>query len=132
MSNIPAKYQPSKNTGYAYLASIGLTEWYIIGWGEADAKTVRFGTAGRNVLYLPLYYADGVQTPVNYPFLLDDNDNIRFFEPDTGNYLAMTTGCGFWHTLKASSFETPSRHLLKYNNDNQSKRIKFEKFNLSL
>jgi hypothetical protein len=87
---IPVKYQPSKSTGYAYLASIGLTEWNIIGWGETDAKTVRFGTIGRNILYLPLYYANNIQTPVNYPFLMDDNDGIRFFEPDTGNYQQCT------------------------------------------
>jgi hypothetical protein len=87
---VPVKYQPTKSTGYAYLASIERIEWSVIGWGEADAKTVRFGTAGRNVLYLPLYYADGVQTPVNYPFLFDDNDNIRFFEPDTNNYRQCT------------------------------------------
>jgi hypothetical protein len=84
---IPVRYPPSKNTGYAYLASTGTNGWNITGWGETDAETVRFGSAGRNILYLPLYYADGIQTLVNYPFLLDNNDSIRFFEPDTSNYL---------------------------------------------
>jgi hypothetical protein len=87
---IPVKYQPSKNTGYAYLASRGTDTWHIIGWGETDAETVNFGTAGKNILYLPLYYAYNIQTPVHYPFFCDSNNRIHILEPDTGNYQQFT------------------------------------------
>lgn len=89
---IPAKDPPTKNTGYAYLATKGLEAWNIIGWGETDtgAHTINFGAAGRNIMYLPLYYANSVQTPAHYPFIVDSNDSIRIFEPDTGSYRQIT------------------------------------------
>jgi hypothetical protein len=87
---IPVKYQSSTGTNYIYLASRGTKEWHIIGWGETDSKTVNFGTVGRNIMYLPLYYENYVQTPAHYPFTVNENDSIRFFEPDTGNYRQFT------------------------------------------
>jgi hypothetical protein len=83
---IPVKYLPSENTGYAYLAAKGSDSWHIAGWGETDTETVNFGLTGRNIMYLPLYCENGVQTPVHYPFTVNENDSIRFFEPDTNNY----------------------------------------------
>ncbi|MDR1170136.1 MAG: hypothetical protein LBK97_04800, partial [Prevotellaceae bacterium] len=83
---IPLKYKPSKNTGYAYLASRGLDTWNIVGWGETDTETVNFGITGKNIMYLPLYYADNIQTPAHYPFWVNGNGSIRIFEPDTCNY----------------------------------------------
>jgi hypothetical protein len=87
---IPVKYQPSGDTKYAWLASRGNKGWNIIGWGETDSKTVNFGAAGRNIMYLPLYYENGVQTPVHYPFTVHYNNRIQIFEPDTGNYRQLT------------------------------------------
>jgi hypothetical protein len=83
---IPVKYQPSKNTGYAYLATKGIDTWNIAGWGETDTKTVDFGMIGKNIMYLPLYCENGVQKPAHYLFRVDDNDSIHIFEPDTGKY----------------------------------------------
>jgi hypothetical protein len=89
---IPVKYQTSKNTGYVYLATKGKTTWNIIGWGETetDTETIDFGITGKNILYLPLYYADNIHTPAHYPFRVDVNDSIHIFEPDTSNYLQFT------------------------------------------
>jgi hypothetical protein len=87
---IPVKYQPFRHTGYVWLASKGVYGWHTVGWGESDTKTVNFGMTGKNILYLPLYYADNVQTPANYPFTVDSNDSVHFFKPDTGNYLQLT------------------------------------------
>jgi hypothetical protein len=87
---IPVKYRPFRNTGYAYLASRGTDIWHIIGWGDTDTETVNFGTVGKNILYLPLYYADNIQTPVHYPFFVDGNNSIHILEPDTGNYRQFT------------------------------------------
>jgi hypothetical protein len=82
---IPIKYQPSKNTGYAYLAAKGINAWNIVGWGETNAKIINFGTIGRNILYLPLYYANGLRTLANYPFVINDDYNVRFFDPDSAS-----------------------------------------------
>jgi hypothetical protein len=83
---IPVKYPPATNTGYAYLAAIGEQTWNITGWGKADSATICYGTIGVNVLHLPLWYANDEQTPANYPFLIDSEGDIKIFEPDTGNY----------------------------------------------
>jgi hypothetical protein len=83
---IPVKYQPSKNTGYAYLATRGLDNWNIVGWGKTDTKTIDFGLTGKNITYLPLYCADNILTPAHYPFWLGGDDSIHIFEPDTDNY----------------------------------------------
>jgi hypothetical protein len=83
---IPVKYSSSKNTGYAYLASRGKNTWNIVGWGETDTKTINFGMTGKNIVYLPLYCENGVQSPAHYPFRVYDNDSIHIFEPDTSNY----------------------------------------------
>ncbi|MDR2286915.1 MAG: discoidin domain-containing protein [Prevotellaceae bacterium] len=87
---IPVKYQPSKNTGYAYLACRGKKTWEIVGWGETDTKTINFGMTGKNIMYLPLYCENGVQKPAHYPFQVGDNDSIHIFEPDTSNYRQFT------------------------------------------
>ncbi|MDR0698836.1 MAG: discoidin domain-containing protein [Tannerella sp.] len=82
---IPVKYPPDNNTGYAWLSIVGDKTWNITGWGTTDAKTIRFGTVGRNILYLPLFYRNGTQTVASYPFMVDNDDSIRIFEPDTAN-----------------------------------------------
>jgi hypothetical protein len=92
---IPVKYPSADSTGYVYLAAIGENAWNITGWGETDNKTVRFEDVGKNILHLPVYYANGLQTPANYPFLMDEEGNLRIFEPDTGNYRQMTVSATF-------------------------------------
>jgi hypothetical protein len=87
---IPVRYPPADDTGYAWLASIGENKWNITGWGKTDAEIIRFGAIGRNILYLPLYYANGTQMAANYPFLVNDDDSIRIFEPDTENLLRLS------------------------------------------
>jgi hypothetical protein len=87
---IPVKYRPTKNTGYAWLATKGSHTWHVIGWGETDTESINFGIIGKNILYMPLYYADNIQTPVHYPFFVDTNDSIHILEADTGNYLQIT------------------------------------------
>jgi hypothetical protein len=83
---IPVKYPPEDNIGYAWLSIAGDNTWNITGWGKTDGKTIRFGVVGRNIPYLPVFYKNGTQTVANYPFLVDDDDDsIRIFESDTAN-----------------------------------------------
>jgi hypothetical protein len=39
---VPVKYQPSTDTGYAWLAAIGENTWNIVGWGKSDSQTIDF------------------------------------------------------------------------------------------
>jgi hypothetical protein len=83
---IPVKYLPSKTTGYAYLAVVGDNTWNITGWGKNDSKSMNFGTIGREILHLPMYYENNTLIPANYPFMIYKNDSIRIFEPDENDY----------------------------------------------
>ncbi|MDR0348097.1 MAG: transglutaminase-like domain-containing protein, partial [Tannerella sp.] len=82
---IPVKYPSTHHNGYIWLATTGVNEWNITGWGETDTKTIRFGSIGREILHLPVYYENGLQTPANYPFWVDDKNHVQIFEPDTAH-----------------------------------------------
>jgi hypothetical protein len=83
---ISACFPEAVHTGYAYLATLinndGL-RWNPIAWGKVEGQTIRYEFVGKNVLYLPVYYANGRQTPASWPFYLDNEGNIQFFKPDT-------------------------------------------------
>jgi hypothetical protein len=83
---IPLGRLPAKNTGYAWLAAAGDNAWNIVGWGKTVSGTVHFGAVGRNILYLPVYYENGMQIPANYPFTVNSKDSVRIFKPDTNTY----------------------------------------------
>ncbi|MDR3245207.1 MAG: discoidin domain-containing protein [Prevotellaceae bacterium] len=86
---IPVRFPSASSTKYVYLASMGMVRWNMIGWGETDNKTMRFSASTKSVLYMPCYYLDNVMTPANYPFVLNKEREIRYFEPDT------TQSCSF-------------------------------------
>jgi hypothetical protein len=80
---IPVRFPSGNNTGYAYLALMGEQEWGMVTWGQVEDQHIRYGTVGVDVLYLPVSYVNWVQTPANYPFWLNGDGSVRFFEPDT-------------------------------------------------
>jgi hypothetical protein len=67
------------------LAAWGIGQWNFIGWGQVDQQKIRY-SVNKNVLYMPTFYSNKTQTPVNYPFMLNEAGEIRFFEPDTNRY----------------------------------------------
>jgi hypothetical protein len=83
---IPVKYPSANDSGYAWLAIVGENKWNITGWGKIDANTINFGTVGRNIMYLPMYYKEGMQMTTSYPFIVNDDDSVRIFEPDTVDF----------------------------------------------
>jgi hypothetical protein len=87
---VPLQYRSVNGAGYAYLASTGEDRWHIVGWGRIDSDTVRFGAVGRHLLYLPVYYSNGVQTAAGYPFLVNNDNSIRIFKSDTLHRLQFT------------------------------------------
>jgi len=80
---IPALFPSPKPTGYAYLASSFDYNWTSVAWGKKSQNDIRFTSIGKNVLYLPVYFYDNIQTPANYPFWLDDDGHCRFFQPSS-------------------------------------------------
>jgi hypothetical protein len=80
---IPIRFPSGSNIIYAYLALMGEQQWDIVTWGQVEYQHIRYGTVGVDILYLPVSYVNEVQTPVNYPFWLNMDGSIRFFEPDT-------------------------------------------------
>ncbi|MDR1897245.1 MAG: hypothetical protein LBR10_10700 [Prevotellaceae bacterium] len=82
---VPTTNKPANDSKYAFLAVIGENEWNITGWGKIYDDSIDFGTIGRNILYLPVYYVQNTSTAANYPFIIRDDDNLHFFESDTAN-----------------------------------------------
>jgi hypothetical protein len=78
---IPAGYQPKIQTGYAYLTLLYDAEWHIVGYGSVDGDSIRYPSVGKNVIYLPVYYANGQQSPAGAPFYINNDGEIHSFEP---------------------------------------------------
>jgi hypothetical protein len=79
--SIPATYRPDIRTGYAYLALLYGFGWHIVGYGSDDGDSIRYPSAGKNIIYLPVYYTDGRQSPAGAPFIIDRDGKVHSFEP---------------------------------------------------
>jgi len=100
---IPVSNLPD-GVNVVYLASMdGLQQWTPVDYGMVNQNKVRFFGTGKNVLYLPVYYEGETQIPANYPFLLNENGNIIFFEPDINTM----------HQLTVSSISATRRNKYK-------------------
>ena len=62
---IPKDY--SKEKGLIYLAILQDMEWHPIAWGIVTPQNLVF-LSMLSELYLPMYYHNGVQTPIDHPF----------------------------------------------------------------
>jgi hypothetical protein len=72
---------------YVYLAMLNSdVEWKITGREKLDGTTVLFSGIRSNIIYLPVYYQNGMLTPAGNPFRLDTVGKPRFFEPDATQY----------------------------------------------
>jgi hypothetical protein len=88
---IPVKYQPEIQSGYAYLASWHDLEWHPVAFGETDGKTICYAAVGKNRLYLPVHYTNDVQTPAGDPFWLDHDGNINYYSSGSPDSLFTLT-----------------------------------------
>jgi hypothetical protein len=80
---LPVIHPLPTHNGYAFLATRHAKEWYPVAWGETDGKTMRFANVGKGVTYLPVWYADGVQTPAGNMFWLDSNGKAISIDSNT-------------------------------------------------
>jgi hypothetical protein len=76
---------PPESDDYVYLAMYYNDAWYPVDWADCQAKSAVFTHVGNeNIIYLPVYFANGRQIPAGDPFLLDTAGMTVFSaEPDT-------------------------------------------------
>jgi len=79
---IPILNSYQNNTGYAYLSINRENEWHPIGWGRTTSDSIEFLSVKKNILYMSVYFNNGVQSPASYPFMLTDSGSLLHFEPD--------------------------------------------------
>ena len=84
---IPVKYHPEIPPGSVFLALFYDFEWRLTGHGEADPDSLRFQHAGKDILYLPIYYTNGNQTPAGDPFYIDTDGKTHILSPDSPDSL---------------------------------------------
>jgi len=92
---LPVLY-PSPNPSdqeYVYISIRGSSDWNITAWGQINNQKLVFRALGKNVLYLPVYYADNIKTVAHYPVFINNDGTVRIFKPDIGN---LTTGKLTW------------------------------------
>jgi hypothetical protein len=80
--DIAVHFKPDRPVEYAYLATIGETEWNLVGWGSVNDESIKFRAVGKKMLYLPVFYIDGEQSPSAYPFILNNDRSIHYLEPN--------------------------------------------------
>ena len=83
--NVPLRYQPAVPTGYVFLAYEDRQQWLAIAWAAETGQTAGFSSMKRNMLYLPVYYANHIQTVAGDAFWLDNDGNTIRFPSDFQN-----------------------------------------------
>lgn len=88
---IPVKHHLETSAGSVFLTLFYNFEWRLTGHGEADPDSLRFHHTGKNILYLPVYYTNGNQTPAGDPFYIDNDGKVRILSPDSPDSLLSFT-----------------------------------------
>lgn len=70
-----------ENTYYCYLSVFGYQQWHPVQWGEIEKNKVTFNAMGKDIVYLPVYYADGWIQQAASPFLLKEDGSVDVLEP---------------------------------------------------
>ncbi len=100
LKNIP------KNTKYIYAGVFNDAGWTVIDYTEIiDGKYAIFNNLGRDVLYLPLYYTNGKETPASLPFTISKKGNIEYIEPQKETYKVKLTRKYYMHKRKINWLE---------------------------
>lgn len=78
-SDIKLTLERSKpeNTYYAYLCVQNRKEWIPVQYGKIKGNTVAFREMGKDIVYLPIYYKDGIGIPAGEPFYLNKDGKVE-------------------------------------------------------
>lgn len=70
---------------YCYLCVFDHKGWIPVQWGEIEASSrVTFQKMGKDIIYLPAFYQNGIITPAADPFLLDNDGKCTAFSVSGG------------------------------------------------
>lgn len=71
------------NARYVYLAVFGYQRWHPVQWAKIEKDgTATFKNMGKDIVYLPVYFKDGVLLPAASPFKLDADGYMRLLADD--------------------------------------------------
>lgn len=73
LQNIP------KDIYYAYLCVWNFQEWQPVQWGKIEESRAVFEGMGKDVIYMPCYYKNGLLINAGKPFLLNQSGEIETF-----------------------------------------------------
>ncbi len=74
---------------YAYLCVFSSHNIIPVQWGKIKSNRAIFKNMGRDVVYVPAYYKDGMLIPSGQAFHLDYSGQKKYFEP-TGSKISIT------------------------------------------
>lgn len=86
---------------YAYLAVYGNYNWVPVCYARTEDEQACFKDMERGAVYLPAYYTEKGLQPANYPFLLTQQEKIKYLKPDKQHTRSMTLHRKFPLTTKA-------------------------------
>lgn len=66
---------------YIYLCSYDTDQWAPVSWSHPEGKRAFFEKMGVNMLYLPVYYDNGIVLPAGDAFILTTNGEMKFLSP---------------------------------------------------
>jgi len=96
---ISIERSPETTTGYVFLALFYDFEWRLTGHGTINSDSIRFQHIGKEILCLPVYYENDMQTPAGDPFYVDSNGKIHVLASDTSSvqtlFSSITSGDDF-------------------------------------
>ncbi len=85
------------NTLYAYLCVFNYGNWTPVQWGRIENKRVTFKGMGRDIVYLPAFYKEGILQYAGNPFILDRTGKIQILSPNkTKQNIAVRNFSGAW------------------------------------
>lgn len=71
LADVPA------DTYYAYLCVFGYQDWHPVQWGRIEGNKVCFKGMGRDIVYLPVYCANGGMRYAGNPFFLTSEGKVE-------------------------------------------------------
>ena len=98
--------QSDYDTRYVYLSVFNDQKWSIVHWARKKGTKARFTKLGRDIVYLPVYFIQGLTIPAGNAFLLDHKGLKTDIQPDISKK-------NFSHSKNVNSEIRNSNHFLQ-------------------
>lgn len=93
----------NRHSGYVYLAVFDNRTWKIVHWAKKSGTKASFSHMGRDIVYLPVYYAEDRVIPAGDSFLLNNKGERVTLKPDTTRTTAIKVKRKY-RNIKANRF----------------------------